>query len=601
MSHVTYRGPDGIRNWYAPGIAMAFAKFARTPDALADRQPLEDPGTQTCVTFDGRLDNREELAAQLDLRVSDSTPDSVLASAAYWRWGLDCPVRLLGDFSLVVWDGRERRLFMARDIFGLRPLFYRRMGDGLWWASDQQALVSPRSPAINEGYVGELLSDRMTTIDETIYEEVRRLPMAHALTICGTGLRQWRYWRPNPDDQPRHRDPRDYEEQFRTLLKEAVRVRLRANGPAALMLSGGIDSSSVAVQISELLRGGDEAASRITAFSLTIPDHAACEGRVIRQVLERVPLASHLVSARDPTEADFESDATASLDLPELPNSIMTRPLRDAAVANGCAVALTGYGGDEWFDTSYAELSDLLRRGGVIASVGWLKRVAQVPGRIPLPQILKLASWMALPETARQVVRRRLSRNPVPRWIEPRFARDINLADRFRRQQDAVQFESLAQREMFRDATGGEQTFRTDHEERYHAACGLEQRHPLMDRRLVEFALALPPRLRCSQGKSKALVRWAMSDTLPEAVTGTSSSTDYCFLGLRVLSRLGGLARLLDGEAVRRRWLRPNETAELYRKLQDGASRSLWPLCSATGIDFWLRAVERRDRVAPGE
>jgi asparagine synthase (glutamine-hydrolysing) len=132
VCHVSYRGADGIRYWYAPGIAMAFAKFARTPDAPADLQPLEDPAAETCVTFDGRLDNRDELAAQLDLQISDSTPESVLVSAAYRRWGVECPVRLLGDFSLVVWDGRERRLFMARDIFGLRPLFYRRMGSALW-------------------------------------------------------------------------------------------------------------------------------------------------------------------------------------------------------------------------------------------------------------------------------------------------------------------------------------------------------------------------------------------------------------------------------------------------------------------------------------
>jgi asparagine synthase (glutamine-hydrolysing) len=189
-----------------------------------------------------------------------------------------------------------------------------------------------------------------------------------------------------------------------------------------------------------------------------------------------------------------------------------------------------------------------------------------------------------------------LNRNPVPCWIDPRFARHINLADRFRRQQDAVDFEFVAQREMFRDATGGERTFRTDHEERFYAARGLELRHPLMDRRVVEFALALPPCLRSNQGRSKALMRSALSVTLPEAVTGTPSSVDYCFLGLRVLSRLGGVARLLDGQAVRRGWMRAGETADLYRMLEDGASRSLWPLCNATGIDFWLRAV---DRVAP--
>lgn len=115
MSHIAYRGPDGIRYWYASGIAMAFAKYARTPDAVADQAPLDDPRAQICATFDGRLDNREELAAQLGLRVSDVTPDSLLLAAAYRRWNLECPVKLLGDFSLAAWDGRKQQLLVARD------------------------------------------------------------------------------------------------------------------------------------------------------------------------------------------------------------------------------------------------------------------------------------------------------------------------------------------------------------------------------------------------------------------------------------------------------------------------------------------------------
>ena len=142
-------------------------------------------GQDLPTTFDGRLDNREELAAQLDLRVSAVTPDSVLVAAAYRRWGVECPARLLGDFSLVVCDSQHRRLLVARDIFGLRPLFtVEKTGDAWWWASDQRALVSLQMPPINEGYIGELLSDRITTVDETVYQGLHRLPMAHAeLTI----------------------------------------------------------------------------------------------------------------------------------------------------------------------------------------------------------------------------------------------------------------------------------------------------------------------------------------------------------------------------------------------------------------------------------
>ena len=523
VSHVAYRGPDGVRCWYAPRIAMAFAKFARTPDGTADRQPLDDPDAEICVTFDGRLDNREELAAQLDLRVSDVTPDSALAAAAYRRWGMECPVRLLGDFSLVVWDGRERRLFAARDILGVRPLFYRKLNGAWWWASDQRALVALDMPAINEGYLGEHLSSRITSIDETIYQSIHRLPMAHALIRSDTTVRRWRYWRPDPDARLEYRDRRDYERHFRTLLKEAVRARLRIHGRAALMLSGGIDSSSVAVQIAELRREGHEGASRTKAFSLTIPGSRASEEAVIRQVIDSVQLPSDMLPAQEPAEEHFSADAAASLDLPESPSSSMMQPLRGAAVASGCSVVLTGYGGDDWFEPSYGELIDLLRRGRVIASGRWLAEMARVLTQIPLPHIVRHGLWMGLPPAAKRVVRGVLRRNPVPWWIDPRFARTNNLADRLRRMPDDVEFRSVAPYDIFRPATGGEATFRGDHEERYTAARGLEQRHPLMDRRLVEFALALPAEQRCSHGVLKAVMRRAMADVLPAAVTANAS------------------------------------------------------------------------------
>lgn len=180
---IAYRGPDGVRSWHGPGTAIAFARFVRTPDAVFDRQPLFDAASETCVTFDGRLDNREELAEQLGIRLTGETCDVALAAAAYRRWGNECPVRLIGDFSLAVWNGRECEVLLARDIMGFRPLFYRQLDGAWWWASDQRALIELDIPAINEGFVGEHLCGQVTSIDETLYEGIHRLPMAHSLVL----------------------------------------------------------------------------------------------------------------------------------------------------------------------------------------------------------------------------------------------------------------------------------------------------------------------------------------------------------------------------------------------------------------------------------
>ncbi len=156
---------------------------------------------------------------------------------------------------------------------------------------------------------------------------------------------------------------------------------------------------------------------------------------------------------------------------------------------------------------------------------------------------------------------------------------------------DDVEFRSVAQYDIFRAATGGEATFRGDHEERYVAARGLEQRHPLMDRRLVEFALALPAEQRCSDGVLKVVMRRAMSDVLPAAITAAPRNDDFGFLGLRVLTGLGGAARLMKGRPVSREWVSAEAISKLYRMLEGGATKCLWPLCAATGVDFWLRAL----------
>jgi asparagine synthase (glutamine-hydrolysing) len=591
VSRIAYRGRDGIRTLVEPGVAMAFAKFARTPDAVGDLQPLHDPVADTCTTFDGRLDNREELAGRLDIALAPDTCDVSIVAAAYARWGIDCPVHLLGDFSLVIWDRRAHRLFAARDILAERPLFLREWRGAWWWASDQRALVELEMPAINEGFVGEHLSGRVTSIDETIYEGVSRVPMAHALVIGSGGVRRWRYWRPK-SARLTYRDGRDYEQHYDVLLGDAVRARLRMPGRAALFLSGGIDSASVASHIARLRDEGMPAAANVDALSMTVPGSPACEGWVIAEVLQRVRLPHEVHPAEEQPAAWFANDASAALDLPHPPSSGTSMPLWHAAAANGRAIVFTGYGGDDWFDTSYAELGDLLRRGRVISFTRRLATMACVPNQTASSELVRLSAWMAMPPSVKRVVRGALRRDPVPAWIDPRFARTTNLADRLRQRPDEVEFPSLLQYDTFRAACSAAAAFARDQEERVSATLGFEQRHPLMDRRLIEFALALPPELRCENGLSKALMRRARLRDLPAAVTTAPRNDDFGFLGLRALAYLGGVTPLMRARPVRRGWIRADVVAALYGELERGATRSLWPLCTMMGVDFWLRALQ---------
>ena len=182
-----HRGPDGERHWRRGPVAIGHCALNTTPEALADQQPLIDEAAGLCITFDGRIDNREELKTLLDINGSDliSVSDPRLVLAAYRKWGEACPEHLLGDFAFAIWDERQRRLFCARDFLGVRPLFYALVGDTFVCASEVRTLFAlpglKREP--NLAVLAARLLRQCIEFDDTLYMGVSRLPLAHCLTV----------------------------------------------------------------------------------------------------------------------------------------------------------------------------------------------------------------------------------------------------------------------------------------------------------------------------------------------------------------------------------------------------------------------------------
>ncbi len=185
-----HRGPDGERHWRRGPVAIGHCALNTTPEALADQQPLIDEAAGLCITFDGRIDNREELKTLLDINGSDliSVSDPRLVLAAYRKWGEACVEHLLGDFAFAIWDERQRRLFCARDFLGVRPLFYALVGDTFVCASEVRTLFAlpglKREP--NLAVLAARLLRQCIEFDDTLYLGVSRLPMAHCLTRHAT-------------------------------------------------------------------------------------------------------------------------------------------------------------------------------------------------------------------------------------------------------------------------------------------------------------------------------------------------------------------------------------------------------------------------------
>jgi hypothetical protein len=267
-SHLRDAGPDQSGTATPlPGLAMQSHVLHFDRLSAQERQPFVF-AQGSVLTWDGRLDNRDDLAVTLHRELGSDVTDAALVAAAYARWGLDCVPRLIGDWSLAIWDAPNRRLVLARDYMGNRPLYFLELPGGLAWASGLDALTEAFDlySQPDEAYIAGRLTFGMPP-DMTPFVGVRALRSGHLLQAtqaAGTVIR--RYWTFQPSTI-RYRDPREYTDHLRVLLTDAVRVRLRARRRVWSHLSGGWDSSSVVCLAHALIQGGQVEAPALQPIS----------------------------------------------------------------------------------------------------------------------------------------------------------------------------------------------------------------------------------------------------------------------------------------------------------------------------------------------
>jgi asparagine synthase (glutamine-hydrolysing) len=201
------------------------------------------------ITGDVRLDNRVELAQRLGRPglPGGTLSDGELIIAAYERWGEDCATHLLGDFAFALWDGRQRTLFCARDVFGVKPFYYHQSSDLFAFASDVDGVLSvPGVPTrLNQLRLSDYLLALSGDPASTIYEDVSRLPPARTMTVNAGGASLRRYWTPDAVTELHLGSEEEYDEAFRHVLEIAVRDRMPSEHAVGAFLSGGLDSSSI--------------------------------------------------------------------------------------------------------------------------------------------------------------------------------------------------------------------------------------------------------------------------------------------------------------------------------------------------------------------
>lgn len=589
LSHPGFRE---AQQWQDGPVALGHIAFVTTLEAEGECFPAHSDSGRLWLTADCRLDNREYLRQALSIRkpLSDLT-DSSLILAGYERWGVDLPRHLEGPFAIIIWDEQNRSLFVARDHVGIRPLYYALEPEGtVSFASRAGGLLAAGvSSEWDWERVADYVADIAVDSTYTFYRHIKRLPPGHRAVVTPDRFTISRYWSLDPEERVRFAKDKDYAVAFRALFDQSIACRLRTNTPVGATLSGGLDSSSVAVVAQSILSRTGRPTLR--AYSNVWPLVPECDERpYIDSVLHHSPLTSYIV------RADLAAKPLTILhQLVEVHGQPFSAPsvsgmavLYSQAAVDGTRVVLDGHGGDEVVSYGRAYLRelalnrrwrDLYREVSLLddSNPDYSNRVFFILlVLLGLSTQARTRGGAALARRLLTFGRARLARSqtlPHPAaatFVHPDLAESTDLPERVREFQstwgESARARLKTEREdHYRKLTSPLQPLALEELSSFAAAWGLERRHPFWDRRLVQFCYALPADQKRRGGLGRSILRRSLTGMLPDEVRLRTTKTEFTGAILHglmqndkaVLDELlsaptAGLEGILDGAAVSR-------------------------------------------------
>jgi asparagine synthase (glutamine-hydrolysing) len=528
-----HRGPDGTGLYLDGRFGMTNTRLAII-DLGGGDQPLSDESGRFWVMQNGEIYNYVELTAELEARGHrfSTHSDTEVIAHAYAEWGVDCLRRLNGDFAFAVWDRQEEQLFLARDRFGVRPLFIAEFGGDFSFASEAKALLrhsSSRRELDPAGLV-ETFTTWSNLPERSAFVGIRELAPAHFLRVGPDGIREERrWWDVDFTPSPGGRSDAELIDELRELLSDSTRIRLRADVPVAAYLSGGLDSSATATLARRHMT------NTLYSFGLGFADERFDESEFQDRIVEELgtDLTRVVVDSRDIAELlprAIELSEKPTLRTALAPLLRLSKAVQDARLK----VVLTGEGADELFagydvfrenavrhfwardpesqlrPLLFARLNefiarDLKRSGAFLA--GFYKRGLTETDDPLYSHRLRFANTartLSIFEPA-LVERARAVDDPAVRLVG-------RLPERFAR------FSPLGKAQYVEIQTFLEGYLLHSQGDRMLMGHSIEGRFPFLDYRVAEFAAALPDRLRLRGLEEKYALRRAVSTFLPQEV-----------------------------------------------------------------------------------
>lgn len=561
-------------------------QLAYSGRASESRDPL-------CL-LDGHLDNAAELRRGLD--VSDDMPNEQILAIGWHRWGVELLARMRGDFALLIWDRERSEGLLARDQLGVRSIFLHDSSDGLRFACEIRHLLalSPRRPAPDTASVAHWLAMSNRPGSATLYAGIRRLDPGTMLLLDASGVRERQYW------APRFREPLGEEEpELAHRIYEgfdlAVHRRIDIGAPTGVLMSGGLDSASVAAVASRHDPG------RIHAYSGLFPEHPAVDESMLIEEL-RVALQLPGINAEVQPGGLLASavEAARSWEMPLLGwGDFWTLPLLRAAAGSGVRIMLGGDGGDELFGVRAYLIADRLRAGHPLRATALARELPGAgdhPGRRRVAEMaVSLGLLGAVPYRVHETLRRSTAARGVPSWMLPKTAHALLDSD------DPLAWKRFDGPLWWANAAHGltrgvEETGIFEHQRRRAADAGLEARHPFFDLDLLDLCLRQPPRATFDRYRNRPVLRAAMAGLLPDAVRLRPGKAS--FNSLLVDAMIGQ-----DGPAIRQLLTDPGAELHAYvdpraiertlfetdRHRREQPFRWMWQIWRLMTAECWLR------------
>ncbi len=534
---------------FVPDLLLASRRLSITDLSPDGRQPISNEAGDIFVVFNGAIHNYVELRAELEARghVFHSRTDTEVIVHAYEAWGEECARRFNGMWAYAIWDQRKRRLVLSRDRFGIKPLYVAWSGRTLYFASEMKAILAAgevKATADLAGIARYIADGELDAARSTLFAGIMPVRAAHNVVISREGVREAPYW--SYRDRSGNYDFAHPEETFRELLGDSVRLRLRADVPTAIMISGGLDSTAIAAMAT---RQG----TRLAGFTAVFGSFAADESHYARVAAEAFGLPWERVDYRGEDLVANLSEVGWHVEAPSYHSQVLPLWPLLKAVGREHKVVLEGQGADELLAGYPRYLRPYVR-----------------------DELSSLRPANARATVERLVAAARASRGaafgPLPGWLPRRRANGAELAhERILGREPAGLLEAWRQGQppaegsplrgrlataLWRDHSRAHLPELLKFGDAISMAHSVETRLPFLDHRLVEFGFGLPTDYKLRGRTTKYLLRTALAADFPPEILARREKVGFRTpLGRWMKRARTDIREVLDSAETRQRSL----------------------------------------------